>query len=498
MTPLNSTLIFRSILAIGLVVLCGCPGAPPETKSVAQPFRGQEVELVVPASLRLPALWEVAANEWMNQTGATIRWNEYDNREGSDAGALEKTLSAPVSPGGRVILFPLRDISHLDRYLDPIETTDDPGLDLKNIFKGLRDRVVSRNRSVVAIPVAAPVLLCYHRADLLKAAGLKPPQSWDDYQSLLDSLDRWAPGLTAVEPLAPGYRSTLFYARSLAFTKHPENYSIWFDLASGNPLLKTAGFEEAVEVAARAWKKMPPSIGTMTPADCRRQILEGKAALAIGIEPVSATDAASFKRTAGIEIGITRLPGSHRVFNPNSNRWDVLPQSAVHAPAICGFEGMAIGVDAPAGGGRNAAAWNLLATLAGDHFGSNWASLPKSPCRESQVGTATGWNESGLTVEEASQAVDATAQSLRDDQLVADLPIPSAADFHRVTDETIGKVLQSELDPAGAVQHLQAAFEQIVSRIGAASIRADYRRGLGLPDLEPVRGAPGASPDNSR
>ncbi len=481
MTSLSSTARHWKLAAISLVLLCGCPGSPPETKTVARPFRGQEVELVVPASYQLPALWDVALNEWMDQSGATVRWSEYS---GSDENSLEQKLSAPVTSGGRVILFPLRQLGELDRHLTPIESATTTGLDLKDIFKGLHDRVVSRNRSLVAIPVSAPVLLCYYRADLLKAAGLKPPQTWDDYQSLLDSLDRWAPGLTAVEPLAPGHRATLFFARSLAFAKHPENYSVWFDLDSAKPLLKTAGFEEAIAVAGRAWKKMPPSIAELNPADCRRQIIEGKAALAISSEPFSVDKARDTTRAASIEIGICRLPGSHRVFNPNSKQWDVLPRSAVHAPSLCAFDGMAIGVGLPAEGGKDAAAWHLLSTLAGEQFASNWASLPKSPCRESQVGTATSWNESGLTIEESSRAVDATAQALRDDQLVADLPIPQADEFRRVTDEAIGKLLKNELDPAAAIQQLQADFEQIVSRAGAASIRADYRRGLGLPPAQ--------------
>ena len=478
MTSLSSTAGLRKLAAIGLVLLCGCPGTPPKSETVDRPFHGQEVELVVPASYQLPAVWDVALNEWMDQSGASVRWSEYS---GNDENSLEKKLSAPVTSGGRVILFPLRQLGELDRHLNPIEAAATPGLDLKDIFKGLHDRVVSRNRSLVAIPVSAPVLLCYYRADLLKAAGLKPPQTWDEYQSLLDSLDRWAPGLTAVEPLAPGHRATLFFARSLAFAKHPENYSVWFDLDSGKPLLKTAGFEEAMEVAGRAWKKMPCRITEMTPADCRRQILEGKAALAIGIEPVSVDKAGETTRAASIEIEICRLPGSRRVFNPNSNQWDVLPRSAVHAPTLCAFDGMAIGVGLPAEGGKDAAAWHLLSTLAGEQFASNWASLPKSPCRESQVGTATSGNESGLTIDEASRAIDATAQTLRDDQLVADLPIPQADEFRRVTDEAIGKLLKNELDPAAALQQLQADFEQIVARVGAATIRADYRRGLGLP-----------------
>ncbi len=479
------------LIAASLLLLCGCPSGPPkpQTNKVAHPFRGQDVELVVPASLQLQALWQVALDEWMAETGATVRWSEYS---GAGDESLEKKLSAPPAAGGRIVLFPLRKLSELDKQLAPVETAASAGLDLKDIFKGLRDRVVSRDRSVIAIPISAPVLLCYYRADLLRAAGLKPPETWDDYQTLLDALDRWAPGLTAVEPLGPGHRATLFFARSLAFVKHPENYSVWFDLDSGKPQLDTAGFQEAIEVSSRAWKKMPASIADLSPADCRNQVLAGKAAMAIGVEPVSSTNSDETPRTASIEIGICRLPGSRRVYNSNSRRWDVQPQSAIHAPALCGFDGMTIGVSLPNASSKASVAWHLLSTLTGEQFESNWASLPKSPCRESQTGTASSWNESGLTIEESGRAIDATALMLRDNQLVADLPLPDAAEFRAVTEETIGKLLKAELDPATTIRQLHAEFEQIVSRIGADMIRADYRRGLGLPALEATSPAPKA------
>lgn len=467
----------KFVIVFAMLLLCGCSNGSSKPPTVAKPFRGEEVELVVPASLQLPALWEVELHEWMDQTGATVKWTEYS---GSGDESLERKLAASMNTGGRVVLFPLRRLSELEPQLSPIDAVDVAGLDSKDLYKGLRDRIVSRNHAMMAIPISAPALLCYYRADLLKAAGRKPPATWDDYQTLIDTINDWAPGLTAVEPLGPGHRATLFFARSLAYVKHPENYSVWFDLDSGLPLLNTAGFQEAAAVASRAWKKMPPTISELTPVNCREQVLTGKAALAIGIEPTSNLKAS---RASSIEIGVCRLPGSRRVYIPHAHRWETIPPSTVHAPAICGFDGLAIGVGLPKEGAAKAA-WHLLSTLAVKDFESNWSALPKSPCRESQTSSASSWHETGLLVEEASKVVDATAQMLRDSELVADLPIRAAADFQRVTEEIIGRLLKEELDPAAAMQELQNAFQQIVDRTGVDKIRADYRRGLGIPAIE--------------
>jgi multiple sugar transport system substrate-binding protein len=353
-------------------------------------------------------------------------------------------------------------------------------VDLKDFLKGLRDRVVSRNRTPIAIPVSAPIFLCYYRADLLRQAGLKPPETWEDYQRLVDTLDKWAPGLAAVEPLGPEHRAGFFFARSLAYAKHPENYSVWFDLDSGKPILANGGFEEAIDAASRAWKKMPPAIAELSPLQCRKQVIEGKAALAIGVEPT--VPHKDVVRADAIEVGVCRLPGTRRVYNSNSNRWD--SQSATHAPSLCGFDGLAMSVAATEAGKGTDAAWNLLATLAGDQFDANWSTLPKSPCRESQIASAANWNESGLTAEESSRAVDAIALSLRDSQVVADLPVAKADRFRQATNDIIGKLLKDDLDPKLALEQLQEAFSSIAAEAGAESIRAEYRRGLGLPTFE--------------
>jgi hypothetical protein len=70
------------------------------------------------------------------------------------------------------------------------------------------------------------------------------------------------------------------------------------------------------------------------------------------------------------------------------------------------------------------------------------------------------------------------------------LPIPKSAQFRKATNEVIARLLKDELDATAAVHQLQIDFAAIVKDIGADIIRADYRRGLGLPALN--------SPENTK
>ncbi len=468
-----------------LLFLVGCPSAKPQsdTKQAAQPFRGSVLEVVAPKSLNLPVYWEVMLQEWSSQTGASTRFVEFDTNDG----ALAESAVKPES-GGRIVLFPFRDFCRFETQLTPLSAFD-TRLDSREIFKGLRERALSREREFMAVPVSAPVLVCYFRNDLLRAARRKAPETWNDYLELIETLDTWAPGLSAVEPLAPEFRATTFFAKSLAFCKHPENYSVWFDIDTAKPTLNSPGFVEALEMARRTWRKLPPEVANYSPADCRRMLLTGKAAMALSFEPLSSElvarsqsdESSKVQRIDGIEIGVCRLPGSRRVFNRNSKKWDTMAAGTVHAPALCGFAGLAVGVALPAKKEQEAAALDLLVNLSTSAlFDEAFASLPKGPCRESQLTLAPNWFGPELSSEEASQYADAVAQSLRDMQLVYELPVIGAEEFRQAAAIALQPLIRGEADSEQTSSAMQLAFESIVERLGPDVVRDSHRRGLGL------------------
>jgi len=480
-----SRIEFVAILAILLTVI-GCGQAGPSQKNdqkPAQMFLGQEVNLVVPKSLNLPGNWELMLQEWMSQSGATIRWSEYDPVAQTPA-----LIAASGSSGGSFILFPLKQLSEIESHLSSLSGFDEE-FETKDLFKGLRDRGLTRERVLVANPVSVPVLVCYYRKDLLRAAHLKPPETWDDYHRLVESLEDWAPGLVAVEPLGPEFRATTFFARSLAYCKHPENYSVWFEIDSAKPMLNTPGFIRSIENANRTWKLLPPEVANYGPAECRQLILKGRAALGLTFEPHSAELVSHSAvqsgnepyRVDGIEIGICRLPGSRSVYNRNSKKWDLIPASEVHAPALCGFSGLATGVIYPKSHFKETASVNLLISLNSPSlFDQAFATLPKSPCRESQLSFATSWFGPELSREEAAEYCDSVAQSLRDTQLVFELPVVGADEFRRAASSDLELLLKGDSNVDQLAETLQKSFEAIVDRLGRDAVRDSYRRGLGL------------------
>lgn len=474
--------IIPAVIAAGLAGITGCPtGSPTGKNSAAQAFRGQQLDLESPKLLNLAAIWEVLIQEWSSQSGATVRFAEYDP-------AATESLSQ-VAAGGNLVLFPLQRLCEVESRFGSLTATGNAN-DARDVFKGLRERILTRERQVIASPISVPVLVCYYRRDLLKAAGLKPPETWEDYHELVSSLEKWAPGLVAAEPLAPTSRATTFFARCLAYCKHPENYSVWFDVDSAQPVLTSPGFVKTIEMAGQTWKRLPAEAATWTPADCRRLLLSGKAAIGLSFEtsademPASTGSdaAAKSQRAEQIELGICALPGSRTVYNRNSKKWDTLPAKTVHAPALCGFAGWAAGVQFPTEQRQDdIAASNLLASLTSpDTFDRAFATLPKGPCRESQLGQAPTWYGPELSAEESSQYCDVVAQSLRDMQLVFELPVVGADEFRKAASVALEPLITANSSGEECLKSMQQAFEQIVDQRGREAVRDSHRRGLGL------------------
>jgi hypothetical protein len=344
------------LLTIFLSALVGCPSAKEANQPVESlPFVGQEIRMGVPAEMTFRTTWEGPLNEWAAQTGARYTLTEFPARDGAEprnpfSGDDRQTLAVfPLDQAGE--LFAAGELAAIPQS---VQANGEGGIFWSDLFAGLGGKVAARKGVPYFLPLSCPVLVCYYRHDLLSAKGLSPPQTWDDYQQLLDKLDNWAPGLEAVEPWSESFRATMFLARAVSFAQHPSHYSLFFDIETGDPLIDSPGFVRALDASLTAVAKMPSSVLSCDPADCRAAILQGRAALAIAFESPAtespATGAAASRTAADgpdqMSIRFVRLPGSREVYNPTRRTWETPADKGIHQVTLCGFAGLAVGASA--------------------------------------------------------------------------------------------------------------------------------------------------------
>lgn len=476
-----------AVLCVGL----GCDDKPAaKTGPAALPFTGQAVGLAVPAGMGFHQSWEGHLIEWEAQTGAKIDLAEYDVNAES-----EPTARFAADSNRTLVVFPLNRLGDLidANALAPIPPTtlnDAQGLNWLDIYAGLREGLASPRKRASVAPLSCPVLVCYYRRDLLEHAGLTPPQTWDDYQKLLDGLSAWAPGLSAVEPWGTDFRATLFTARSLSYAKHPGSYSLYFDIENGAPLIDGPGFVRGLEVAQRAWGKLAADFKDLTPAECRRRVLTGQAALAIAYEPeagaASADGAApsADRQSEQARIGFCRLPGSRETYDPARRAWEKQADQGINQVTLVGFAGWGCAAASGRSAAEIEAAWNAVSRMGGLGFVPSFPPGLTSPCRESQGPNSLDTTASGLRGDEAALGIAAIGQSLRDPRQVVEIPVVRQREFRAALATGLNVVLEGQATPAEGLKNAAESWKRLVDEIGTERLKNNYRAALGLSTTE--------------
>ncbi len=474
-------LLKLSFLWVGLIALLGVWGCGDrdekkgQEEAIEKPYAGLTIDVAIPAGRNLASDWELPVSEWSVQHDAECRLQEYALPEGS--GKFSEALAQATGERPEVMLLPWSAVPELvaqDDLAEIPEAVQHPEqLNWYDIFPGLRNRVARFARKPRLVPVSSPILVCYYRQDLLEEAKLSSPNTWAEYQTLLETLKDWAPGLSAVEPWSESFRATMFLARSASMAKHPEQLSFCFQLSDAAPLIANPGFMESLKLSKRALELLPEEVKTYSPGDCRREILAGRAALAIGYE----TDLGQeLVRAENLQIGICQLPGSTRVYNTAINDWVEFEREQVHHVTLTGFDGWALAVSAPLEATLSSAAWELTRYMAVDQLPGSFPTSMVSPCRDSQILTPTQWTGRQLTTLESDQYVSIVAEALRSDQLVMEFPLLGNRQYRDALTQGLTKALGEASDEATILQQVAEDWRKIIEQIGQEAVITSHQR----------------------
>jgi ABC-type glycerol-3-phosphate transport system substrate-binding protein len=438
-----------------------------------------DVTAVVPQGSGLAADWQLPISEWEAARG-TCRVEE---------AALSDPGGGPSSlPGGTALLVaPLPLVPELvdAGWLSPLDPKSDAGAMAvwQDLYGGLRQGWAAPGRRPALIPLDVPVLACYYRADLLAAAGHKPPETWRDYQQLLDALGEWAPGLTAVEPWHPDFRATAFLARAVSSALHPDNLSLYVDLETGRPLIGGPPFVRALEEARAALARLDPRSLDLQPADCYREVAAGRAALAVGL-PV--LDESPVERGVDVRIGVAPLPGSDRVYHGQLGTWSPpTDDRKVNRVTLVGFDGLAVCVSAHVPIEVQRAAWELWASIDAQEEEEDAGRPGRRLCRASAAADVARNPPAGWPVEEWRAQVRTVTGALDATRVVPDLPLPQRWEFRDRLTSRLSEALDGRRPPEEALRLAAEDWQALIDQIGARRVRNTCRQCSGLSALPP-------------
>lgn len=447
--------------------------APAGTISTASP----KLRLLVVGDAPLAQKITRLRGEWSARSGGLLDVSEMSLGDGAKAKSFEAD----------VVIYPSAELGSLvERRLIralPAAWLDRPDYHKADLFElpGLRE--TAWGEETYAVPLGSPVLVCFYRTDLFERLNRKPPQTWGDYQQLVQIFaerekTKTSPSerFATLEPLASEWAGNTLLARAAAYAKHRDYYSALFDKDSLEPRIATEPFVRALSELVATAKLVPKAQLDYTPADTRREFFAGNAAMALSWP--TATD--SLPPSPAVSMGFVELPGSADVFNPRSRQWESRkPDDDPHVPllGVAGRLGSIV-----RGTAASDAAFELLVWLSGDEWSAqvSTASAATTLFRRSQLAHVERWVEPGISQAAARRYGDVAAGAFSRPDWLFSPRLPGHDEYMAALDDAVRSAVAGSASPAAALVEAAARWQKITDRIGRADQQAAYTRSLGL------------------
>lgn len=459
-------------MSVGWVLFAGCPTQTPAPPAVsALPYEGITLQVAVVDDPAIAAGISRLSSEWQAVTGSSLEITQF---------ALADLSNKPLA--GDVLIVPpvlLGKLAAADTLAEvPKGVLERPAYEWHRVFEVLKTHETDWGGKTIALPLGSPVFTLIYRKDLLARLDRRPPTTWEEYQQLIEALSREL-HLPCLEPVAEGWAGKLLLARAACYAKHADHYSALFRADTMEPLIAGPPFERALtELVAAA--RLRADSASYDPTEVRREVLAGRAAMAITWASAAGGHQALQPREAGAEFGFVELPGSTEVYDYRRQKWDR------RTPGESGL------VPLVAATGRLACvskrcqftepAIELALWLSGPKWGDSVAA--QSPAttlfRDSHLRDSRLWCDSDLRPAEADAYGETVQRALQHANYLAALRIPAADEYMNSLDAAVISAIAGDQSPQAALELAAKQWEQITDRVGREAQRRAYQHSNGL------------------
>jgi multiple sugar transport system substrate-binding protein len=480
--------------AMAIAALPGCGGTGDDATAVdAADSAAMPTESIRLLVIDDPALADALQREWQGYSKTPLAITQQTTQQLEQQHVAERkplAADAVVYPAG--LIGALADAGLISPLPDSV--VDSKALDRPDILALARLHEAMWGEQVYAIPFGSPQLVLMYRSDLLELLDVAPPATWAEYQTLAqqlaerENLGDKAPAEGAwhavAEPLGPGWASQMLLARAGGYARRRNRYSTLFDYNTMAPQIGEPPFVRALEELVAAAKLGPEQAGAMTPHDARRELLAGRAALAV-CWPTNAPVAGQepFDEPVRFPVRFAELPGSPEVFEPGLG-WE--QRTAEEDPRVPLLSTAGRLGSVALGSPRSRSAAGVLAWLArrrsvagvGQNAGP--ISAATSMYRSSQLQHAPLWVDSVLNEAAARSYASVVAQTHTRPTPLFSVRIPGRDRYLAALDEAVQSAIEGKQQPGDALSAAAAKWSEITKQIGVERQRIAYFRSLGL------------------
>ncbi len=458
--------------------------------STSKAHAGQTLTVITQDGPPIASAVAAAAAPFKKLTGATVKLIT------APFGDLyTKTLADFVTGGGTydVILNPSSWLGDYSPYVVDLTSMIHKDASLK-----WNDVIYQRNGQwagrQIAMPVDGDNQLMYWRRDILnnknfgkafrKEFGkpLAAPVTWDDFMNIARFFSGGKHGIYGVaEAYRHGGQAFWYYmSNCVAWCTVPgQKGGLFFDPKDLRPLINDPGHLQGLKNYAEAVKHGPPGMINWDSNEVRQQFKNGATVLGIDWDDTPIIGELEKGTKVKGKIGSGLLPGSHRVWNYKTGKWQNMAKA--NRPAWLAFGGWAGTI--PKTAKDVSLSYKFLSFVASPAFSLKMvtgANSGMNPYRRSHFTNVAAWKKAGYPEPDLDAYLAAMKTSDLDPHAVQDLRMPGAAQFQDATEVGTGKAVSGQSSPKAALDGVASAWNQTNKQKGTDKQRAAYRASLNL------------------
>src|SRR5215475_2786013 len=349
------------------------------------------------------------------------------------------------------------------------------------------------------IPLDGDFQMVYYRTDLLTQAGLKPPETWDDYLKIAAAFDK-------KDLNGDG---TPDFGSCIAKKRNAQSYwMVWsvaaaylqglgtkqgsfFELDTMKPLTSSEAFAEALRVYVETGKYGPPDELNWDVGDSRSAFVTGRCALTLDWGDIGTL--AIDPKTSKVmdKVGAVVLPGSSKVLDRATGKLVDCDATTCpyaidgvnHAP-FAAFGGWSGAINKAKDAKTKDAAYAFLSYMSQPEQANVDVTIGITgfnPYRTSQFENIDLWVKAGMSEAAAKNYLGAIKASLNSPNMVLDLRVPQNQRYEQIVlDTAVGRLLAGEINIDQAAQTIDSGWEEITNDLGRDAQLKAYRAALGV------------------
>lgn len=493
--PVTDKSIFFAIFILIQLILTGCED-PSSVEVIEKPFAGEYIMVIAP-KLRAGLISGPIIDEaqvFGEQSGANIRvvtpgWNETIEQ-------IQKSFSDPKLHYDVFVITtswsgPLFAESVIAEIPDWVKEE----IDFEDILPIYVEDALSWNGKIHALPYDGDTVTLYYRKDLFENPEYKrqfhnqygytllPPKTWDEFHDIANFFNDWdwnEDGRNEYGMVGSRMKNSsamlIFLTRAAAFAKHPNDRAYHFDPDTMKPRINNPAFIKALQEYVDSLKYGPPGMVNFTGSEVRRAFIEGRAAMAIDWANIGIDAASSPISNIKGKVGYAVLPGSTRVFNAMTLKWEerlnqpasmvgnylfLINKNSKHLKLAMAFTAHMTSKEMT----------GKLTTTAGTGV---------NPSRKSHLNLPEAWTSHGMSAESAKAYLDTLKLALMNNNYIFDIRIPGSSEYYKALDLAIYDALNGQLTPKQALDRVASEWNSITDKHGREKQITLYKDSLSL------------------